>query len=101
MNDLKDVMTHLEHDNVFHTQILLYEIHPLGAVMVLESVLIVAVQAVHNVAFKMLQKVDLILEVLGKLSHRIVLPDVDSSVTSRGDVVKVTGVCVKSCKNHR
>jgi hypothetical protein len=101
MNDLKDVMTHLKHDNVFHTQILLYEIHSLGAVMVLESVLIVAVQAIHDVALKMLQKVDLILEVLGKLSHRIILPDVDSSVASRGDVIKVTGACVKSCKNHR
>jgi hypothetical protein len=48
----------------------------------------------------MLEKVDLILEVFRKLSHRIVLPNVDSSVASRGDVVKVTGACVKSCKNQ-
>jgi hypothetical protein len=101
MKDLKDVMTHLEHDNVFHTQVLLYKIHSLGAVMVFESVLVVAIQAVHDIALKMLEKVNLILEVLRKLGHRIVLPNVDTSVASRGNVIKVTRTCVKSCKSER
>lgn len=101
MNDLEDVMTHLEHNNVFHAQILLYEIHSLGTVVVLESVLVVAVQAVHDVALEMLEKVYLVFEVLRKFGHRKVLPNVDSSVASRGDVVKVTGRCVGSCKDQK
>lgn len=36
-----------------------YNIHSLGAVMVLGSVLVVAVQAVRDIALKMLEKVDL------------------------------------------
>jgi hypothetical protein len=98
ITDLKNVMTHLEHNNMLHTQVLLHKIHSLGTVVVLKGVIVVAIKAVHDITLKMLEKVDLVLQVFRKLGHRIVLPDVDGSLSPRSDIVKVAVTYFKSCK---
>jgi hypothetical protein len=80
---LQNIVTHLKYNNMFHPQILLYKVHPFRLLGVLECILVVAIQSVHDVPLKMLQQVDLSLEVFGILRNGMALADVDRPVSSR------------------
>jgi hypothetical protein len=56
---LQNIVTHLKYNNMFHPQILLYEVHPFRPFGVFERILIIAIESVHNISFEMLQQVDL------------------------------------------
>lgn len=94
-------MTHFEHDNMFHPQILLYEVHAFCPLGVFERIFIVAIKSVHDVPFEMLQQVDLGLEIVWVLSDGVVLPYIDCALSSGRDVVEVTmkQIIIKS-SNH-
>ena len=59
------IVTELEHDDVLHPEILLHPFHALLAGDILERVLILAVEAVHDVSLEVLQQVYLALQLIG------------------------------------
>lgn len=82
-------MAHLEDNNVLHAQVLLDEVHALGAVYVLESVVVITVQPIHDVPFEMFQEIDFALEVVRVFRYSMVLPNINGTLTARRDVIKV------------
>ena len=82
-------MTHLEYDNMLHPKVLLYEIHALRSFMILVSVVVIAIQPIHDVTLKVFQQIHLALEVFRILRNRVVLAHIHRPLSSRGDIVKV------------
>ena len=75
-------MTHLEDNDVFHAEVLLDKVHALRPINVLKRVFIIAVQSIHDVPLKVFQQIYLVLEILRELRDRVILPDIDLSMSS-------------------
>lgn len=86
---LQNLVTHLENNNMLHPEILLNEVHPLSSVGVLESVFIVTVEPIHDVALEVLQQVDLCLEIFWILRDSIILSNVDCTMLAGRYIIKM------------
>lgn len=86
---LQDIVAHLEHDYMLHSQILLNKIQPACSLQIFKRVLWIAVQSFHHVLFEMLEQVHFALEFFRMVSYRVVFTDVDCAVASGGYVVQV------------
>ncbi len=75
-------MTHLEDYNSFHAKVFLNKVHAFGALRILESICIIAVESIHDVPLKVLQEIHLGLEVFRVLRYGIALADVHCTVAS-------------------
>ena len=83
-------MAQLEHDNMLHPQILLHPLHPLLPTHILEGILVLAVQPIHDIPLKMFQQVHLALQLVRIGVHRVRLAHEYRSVSPGGDVVEVS-----------
>ena len=88
--NLNDIRTHHEDDHVFHSQVLLDELHPGGLEMILVRIIIVTIQTVHNVTLEMIEQVHLFSELFGGIFCIVVLTNIHGSMSPWSDVVKVT-----------
>ena len=85
-------MAHLKHNHMLHPQILLYPLHALLALRVLERVLVLAIEPVHDVPLKVLEEVHLRLELVGVDGDRVRLAHEDGALAAGGDVVEVSAM---------
>ena len=97
---LQNLVTRLENNNMLHPEILLNEVHPLSSVGVLESVFIVTVEPIHDVALEVLQQVDLCLEIFWILRDSIILSNVDCTMLAGRYIIKMTVKRQKSNKQN-
>jgi hypothetical protein len=74
---------------MLHPQILLDEIHSGGLEVILIGVIVVTVQAVHNVTLKVIKQVHFLREFFWSILGAVVLTDIHSSMPPWGNVVKV------------
>jgi len=90
-------VTQLENNNSFHSQILLYPCHSLNLLLVLEYVVVLAKQVVHNILFEVLEKVDLVQQFIGVFLDGIRLSKIDIAALTSRDIVKVSKLNVRKC----
>lgn len=76
-------MTHLKHNYMLHPQILLDPIHTLCSSDIFKCVIILAIQPIHDIPFKMFQQVNLTLQFVRVTGHCMRLADVDSTMSAR------------------
>lgn len=86
---LNRIMAHLKHDQILHPQVLLDEVHPLCPLDILERVVVLAIQLVHDVPLEVFQKIDLVLHLLGVLGYSVGLADVNGPIPAGRDIVEV------------
>ena len=75
---------------MLHAEILLHEVHALSPLLIHESIFVFAVQAVHNVLSEVLEEINLTLQFFREFSNSVVLANVDRTLATRSDVVKVS-----------
>ena len=75
---------------MLHAKILLHEVHALSPLLIHESILVFAVQAVHNVLSEVLEAINLTLQFFREFSNSIVLANVDRTLATRSDVVEMS-----------
>ena len=83
-------MAQFEHDDLLHSKVVLDPRHSLRFVGVLESVVVLAIEAVHDILLKVLQEVHFRLRFLRLFFDGEGFPHVDGPVSPRSDCVKVT-----------
>ena len=86
---LKSVVTHLEHNNMLHTEVFLYPAHSFRSLGIFKSVVVLAVKSIHDVSFEMFKQVDLALEVFGVAVHSMRLADIDRPAPTRRDGIEM------------
>lgn len=82
-------MAHLKHDQILHPQVLLDEVHPLRPLDILERVVVLAIQLVHDVPLEVFEEIYLVLHFLGVLGYSVGLADVNGPIPAGGDIVEV------------
>ena len=75
---------------MLHAKILLHEVHALSPLLIHESIIVFAVQAVHNVLSEVLEAINLTLQFFREFSNSIVLANVDRTLATRSDVVEMS-----------
>lgn len=85
---------------MFHSQIFLDEVHSGQLAVILVRVIVVAVQAVHNVAFEMIEQIHLFRKFLGDVFRVVVLANIYSAVSSRSNVIKVATTLSGKARAH-
>ena len=83
MTHLEHVVTHLEYYNMLHSKVFLHEGHTMSAFAILEGIVVVAVESIHDISFEVPQEIDLGLQIFRKFGDCVVLPNVDRSLASR------------------
>ena len=82
-------MTHLENNNMLHPQILLHPLHPLLPLRIHKRILILPIQPLHDVLLKVLEQIDLGLELFRVLGSGIRFPNVYRPTTTGGNIVEM------------
>ena len=85
---------------MFHPQILLDELHSGRLLIILVCVIVVTVQAVHDVTFKVIKKVHLLCELFGNIFRAMVLANVYSSVSPWSNIIKMAIMLSEKAREH-
>ena len=75
-------MTHLEDNNMLHPQIFLNKVHSLGALKVLEGIIIVPIKSLHHVSFKVFDEINLALEVIGVVRNAMTFAHINGALST-------------------
>lgn len=82
-------MAHLEDDQVLHPQVLLNEVHSLRPLHVLEGIVVLSIQFIHDIPLEVLEEIHLVLQFLRVLGYSVWLAEVNSPIPASRDVVEV------------
>lgn len=89
---LEHSVAQLEENNVLHTQIHLYEIHPLRAFKVLESEAIIVTEAAHHIALEMAKQIHFRFRIFGILVDSEVVADENGALPPRANVINMSAI---------
>jgi len=88
--ELKDVVAQFEDDDMLHPQILLDPIHALLSRDVFESVVVLAIESVHDVSLEVFQEVHLVLQFIRVGVDGVRLAHVDRPLSTSSNVIKMS-----------
>lgn len=74
---------------MFHPQVLLDKVHSCRLEIILVCVIVVAVQAVHDVTLKVIKQVHLLREFFGGGVRGVILANVHRPMSPRSDIIEM------------
>lgn len=82
-------MRKLEHNDMFHPQVLVHPLHPLRPLRILIHVVMMVEQPVHDISFKALQEIHLALQLLGIHVEGERFANIGVALVPRRDVIEM------------